>query len=338
MLTPVEMSNFLAYRTLAPLDPDVLLPSDGPTLVSSSEDLIASLQAIISEVSREEPIAVLLSGGIDSAVLAALTSRSTLAVTIKFDAVTDSGEHLVASDYCRFLGLDHEVVTVSWNDYEQNFDHLAEIRNGPLHAIEVPLYVASQMIVSRGISKILVGNGADSNFGGLDKLLSRDYTVSEFVSRYCFADPNVLLKEPFDVSDVVRAFELPSGLVDVPSFLRTVHGRAIDSTFENAISAAGASSIRPFETLAPAEGLDLEMIRGGFPKKMVYDAFELLFPGFGRRKKVPFHRPMDDWIGGDYVPSHAAFKTDLNLKSCPGEVRYLVWALDRYLNTLGQDD
>ena len=40
-----------------------------------------------------------------------------------------------------------------------------------------------------------MGNGADSTFGGMDKLLSRDWDYEAFVQRYTFIDPAAVLKK-----------------------------------------------------------------------------------------------------------------------------------------------
>lgn len=73
-------------------------------------------------------------------------------------------------------------------------------KKAPLHPVEVGLYKAAVASQQDGINVLASGTGADTMFGGLDKLLSKDWTFDEFVKRYTFLDPIRALKRPVPVS------------------------------------------------------------------------------------------------------------------------------------------
>lgn len=81
-------------------------------------------------------------------------------------------------------------------------------KRAPLHAIEVALHKAAVIAHADGVDTIIVGNGADSNFGGMDKLLSRDWSFDAFVARYTFVDPARVLTDPRSMRSVFAPYEL----------------------------------------------------------------------------------------------------------------------------------
>ena len=91
-----------------------------------------------------------------------------------------------------------------------------------------------------------LGNGADSTFGGLDKLLSRDWSAEAFIKRYTFVDPRGLLCEPGD-SDLAFAPWRARDEFDTAGFLKVVHGEGVTQAFMNAIGASGCEMRTPYE-------------------------------------------------------------------------------------------
>ena len=49
---------------------------------------------------------------------------------------------------------------------------------------------------------MFVGESSDLVFGGMDQLLSKDWTLEEFKKRYIFTDPFEVLENPISVDDV----------------------------------------------------------------------------------------------------------------------------------------
>jgi hypothetical protein len=340
---PEAMSAYLALRHLPRADlawrpgvvPALPTSSHAPTPVGSTAELLDGLRAAVPE---HAGLGLLLSGGIDSAVLAALVAPGTPCFTIAFDVPDAIDESSAAAAYAARWGHPHRVVRVRWQDYLDEADALMAVKRSPLHAIEVPLHLAARTARSVGVETLLVGNGADSNFGGLDKLLAVDWTFDDFVRRYCFADPTKILTDPRDVTAYFAPYRTPSG-IDVQAFLHEVHGQGIVQSFETAIGAAGVEIVAPYETVCHRGPLDLARIRAGEPKYLVQAAFRELYGAEHVPAKIAFARPTDVWLAGWAGPSaRADLRHDLDLRGAGGEERWLVWCLDRFLDLLERGD
>lgn len=342
-VSPLAMSAYLALRHLPRAEmawrPGMVpgLPSSGhaPTPVSTAAELLDGLRRAVSTVERDAGL--LLSGGIDSAILAALVEPGTPCFTIAFDVPGAIDESIAAAQYAARWGHPHLVVRVRWSDYVAEVGALMAAKRSPLHAIEVPLHLAARQARRRGVSTLLVGNGADSNFGGLDKLLAVDWSFDEFVRRYTFADPFAILAEPCDVTPFFEPYRTGRG-IDVQAFLHEVHGQGIVQSFENAIGTAGVGIVAPYETLCHDGPLDLDRIRAGEPKYLVQACFRELYGADHAPTKIPFARPTDHWLAAWSPARRAEWRPDLDLTGATGEQRWLVWCLERFLDLLERTD
>jgi hypothetical protein len=180
---------------------------------------------------------------------------------------------------------------------------------------------------------LVLGNGADSTFGGMDKLLSRDWTFDEFVRRYTFIQPSDALKNPVSILDIYEKYKDGCNKMDYISFLKYTHGLGIIQAFDNAIGLAGCSSIEPFEHMKLAIPLDIERIRKGEPKYMLYEIFRERYPEFEEAKKIPFARPMDQWLAEWEGPKRQEFKNNC-IQGLTGDQRYLIYNLELFLNII----
>ena len=59
----------------------------------------------------------------------------------------------------------------------------------PVHSIEPQIYKAAIRAKKDGVKMILVGESADLIFGGMDQLISKDWSFDDFVNRYTFLMP-----------------------------------------------------------------------------------------------------------------------------------------------------
>lgn len=342
---PACMSYYLALRHLprAGLQwrPGVApaLPASRPhrALVSTSDDI---LDGLVASTPRDGGTGLLLSGGIDSAILAALVPPETPCFTIAFDAPGAVDESVRAAAYAARWGHSHHVIRVRWSDYLAHAGPLMATKRAPLHAVEVPLHLAARRARSLGVTTLVVGNGADSNFGGMDKLLAHDWTFGAFVERYRFADPAAFLAEPVDITDVFEPYRRGIS-IDMQGFLHDVHGQGIVQAFENAVHGAGVQIAAPYETLRHDGPLDLERIRSGEPKYLVQEAFRLLYDTEEVPAKVPFARPLDAWMADWTGPlGRPEYREDITaqLVGATGETRWLVWCLAAFLDQLDGRD
>jgi len=304
--------------------------ADNDVDVTTSGELLEALRVLVNRAVERQPVGLLLGGGIDSAILAALLPRGTPAYTVRFQAEQPVDESPSAARYAKRCGLPHRVVTVTWEDYEERVDWLMRQKRSPLHPAEVALALAACVAKADGVEALLVGNGADTRFGGLDRLLSRDWTLEEFVQRYTFVEPSPVLAELHSMRDVFEEY-VRGQTVDVSAFLRQVHDPGLRQAFENAVQAAGCVYVAPYESLALAGPLDLVRVRRGEPKYLLREIFTQLFPGLPLAKKVAFARPMDSWMQFWTGPTRPEFKRGIIAGSFSGEQKWLLYCLERFM-------
>jgi len=331
------LSSFLTFRYVV-LDGEAWKPGIKPKLpliekkkliaIENSDNLFNTLKDIVV---NDKETGILLSGGIDSAILASFLSPRTKAYTIKFVSENAIDETVIAERNAKALHLEHKIVEVTWDDYKSSMNKLMKYKKSPLHAIEVPLYKAAKIASEDGIKKLIVGNGADSTFGGMDKLLSKDWNFSEFVDRYTFVNPNSVLKKPISMINIYEKYRKGKG-IDILKFLKNLHGLGIIQTFENALNLGGCQVIAPYESLYLSAPLDMKRIRTGESKYILRELFKKLFSDFEIPEKIPFARPMDDWFSNWEGPSRSEFLDNLNISQFSGEQKWLIYCLENFLN------
>lgn len=341
---PDCMSAYLALRYV-PFADKAWLPGVAPrsparheaelTAVTTSSDIRAALSDQLAGLDPRST-GLLLSGGIDSAILAALLPKGVRTYTIRFVAADAIDETAQASEYARCAGLQHQVVELTWPDYQRHSGFLMRHKRAPLHAIEVALHKAALTARSQGVETLVVGNGADSNFGGMDKLLSRDWPFDAFVERYTFVEPSSVLAEPRSLRAVFEPYR-NGELADVAGFLREIHGPGIVQAFENAISSAGCRVVAPYEALALSVPLDLQRIRAGEPKYLLAELFRSLYANQPAPPKIAFARPMDQWLASWPGPERREFIGSECAAAMSGDQRWLVYCLEQFLDLLAAD-
>ena len=308
--------------------------ADDQIAVETSSEIRSTLESLVNEAFRgTDDVGIFLSGGIDSAILAGLLPAGTKAFSIRFVADGAIDETISARHYAEAKGLDIHVVDVTWQDYIDAAPRLMEYKKSPLHAVEVGLFKAAEVAAEMGIRTIMLGNGADSTFGGMDKLLSRDWEFDAFVKRYTFVDPALVAIDPVSMVPEYEKYRTDGG-IDFVSFLKKTHGIGIIQAFDNAIAAAGCRSVEPFEALRLDGDLDLDRIRAGEPKYLLQAIFEDLYPDIETPEKIPFARPMDQWLGEWEGPRRPEFRTDLDIEAFTGDQRWLLWCLERFLDMI----
>jgi hypothetical protein len=307
--------------------------AQGRYKVKSGQQVLQKLRQSVSECCRDRSVGILLSGGIDSAILAALMPAGTLAYTVKFHAENAVDESQMARVLADAAQLKHKTVDVTWDDYLEHMDFLMQNKKSPLHPAEVGLYLAAKQAASEGMNMLIVGNGADSTFGGMDKLLSKDWGFDEFVARYTFVEPSTAVKDPVSMRDTYEAYRTADG-INVQGFLKVTHGIGIIQMFENAIHSAGCKILAPYEELSLDGKLDLERIRSGDTKYILRDVFRLLYPGQDIPDKIPFARPMEQWMSGWQGPARPEFLDNLPMDKFTGEQKWLIYCLERFMNLM----
>ena len=336
------MSSYLTFRYVVREDigwtddcrPRYPVPGDsGQTGVNGAGGVDAFIEEYIN-ANVDNNTGIFLSGGIDSAILASYLPKGTQAYVIRFVADGAIDESVSAQRYADRYKLDLTIVDVSWEDYGMYSQELMKNKKSPLHAVEVGLYKAAKTAKDGGVNKIILGNGADSTFGGMDKLLSKDWKFDEFVKRYSFVDSSSILRDPVSVADEYEKYRIGADRIDYVSFLKRTHGTGIIQAFDNAIGLAGCTSLEPYEEMVLDAPLDLDRIRKGEPKYMLTELFKKKYPNMDPPGKIPFARPMEQWLGDWSGPVRDEFK-DRCVDGISGDQKYLVYCLEDFLNTMG---
>lgn len=235
------------YYSLPPMEASATEETREAGLLETLREAVA--QHLVADV----PVGILLSGGLDSSVIAAIASEHTRVRTLSFGfARSDIDERNYARDVARAIGSDHTEFLI---DPEQVVSELGE------HADAFDDIVADGAILStrlayrearrQGLKVVLVGEGADELFGGYPMfaaalrlrgpaawrrfLLYRRYASRRFGGQYAEFSRRfgkVAGSDPFAWVEAVRRFELTHQLpnqfvvkVDRASMAESVEAR-----------------------------------------------------------------------------------------------------------------
>jgi len=177
----------------------------------------------------------------------------------------------------------------------------------------------------------VTGASADLIFGGMDQLLSRDWTFDAFVNRYTFTQPDRVLKEPVDMSYVFEKYRRGED-IDYIKFLNEISLIECESSYFNAFGAACMPYVDPYFKLKPAFPLDLARIRNGESKYMIRELFKKKYPEIAVPDKLPMPRPVDIYFAEWDGPKRKEFRQDLDMKSFTGNQKWQIYCLEQFLN------
>ena len=332
-LTNREMSAFLMYRMPRPEETNTMesfFPNRIP--VSNSHELEEYLKGRVSNVGEKTAIA--LSGGIDSAILAKYMPKGSLAYTFKcvVPGVQVTDESPAAARYARECGLKHKIVEIYWEDFEQYADALMIQKGAPIHSIEVQIYKAALKAKEDGIDTLVFGEAADAVYGGLSGLLSKDWRIGDFIQRYSYVLPYMALRNPEMPIEPYKQHE-KNGYVDPHQFISNVFIQESVASYLNAAKLAGIELILPYPETFLAGDIDYDRIRSGENKYLVREVFQRLYPDFVIPPKTPMPRPMNEWLKDWVGPTREEFWPHCT-DTMTGDQKWLVWALERYLNAI----
>lgn len=280
---------------------------------------------------QKERLGLLLSGGMDSAILASYMPGCD-AYTFRFLGGTFQSEELHRAEYyanCYALRLHY--VDIGWDTVEQCIDALMERKGAPVHSIETQIFAGAMQAKLDGITMMVVGDGSDYIFGGMDQLLSTDWTFDEFVDRYTFLNPNDVINEPAGINYLYERFRVGEK-IDYLHFMDTVATEESFNSYYNAFQAAGMPYIDPYSKLVMAEPLDLERVRKGESKYLIRELFSTKYPDIAVPEKVPMPRPVDSYFAGWKGPERPEFRGDLDVDRFTGNQKWQMWCLERFLN------
>lgn len=334
------MSHYLAFRFIK--DENVNFysglthtvykhhPDNQIVSVYNVEDIDKVIKTKIDSFVVPGKTAILLSGGMDSAILAAYMPKGAKAYT--FHCIADGviDERVQAKKYCDACGLDQEIIEMHWSDFENLTPEILKKDGVPFHSIEVQLLKAAKHAKSQGIERIVIGDAADYVFGGMDRILSKDWTFDEFYNRFNYCDPQKVLVDGQSVRDVYEPYRLPNNMIDFQTMLKDIMDIESDTSYMHAFDNAGIDYIDPYSFMKMGMPLDLKRIRNGESKYMVRELFAKKYPHIPVPNKIPMPRATTQWLK-DYKTSRPEF-----IKNCTenmtGDQKWLCWCLEQFLN------
>ncbi len=229
------MSSYLAFRFVVdkekvfkeniPHKEHELIPVDKKKPCRTAEDIDRCIRETLEGIDLNHT-GVLLSGGMDSAILASYMPKGTKAYTAKCIGENAVDETIQARKYCDLYDLEHVVVEVEWEDYDKGMDPLMIFQGSPIISNEPQAYKIVKRAKSNGIETLVHGDTADIEFGGMSLMLSKDWTYDEWIERSIYIRPEKVLKNPCDIYGVYEKYRLPNNMVNNQGFINDIYGRA----------------------------------------------------------------------------------------------------------------
>ncbi len=317
------------HKNYAPIPEEERIP------VKTSEDIDREIQRQFDALyAKYDSIGILLSGGMDSANLAAYLKPGSHAYTF----TSASGEFNVdierAKKYCAKWKLQHHFIEVTMDDFKQFTPIVMRYKYAPVHSIEAQIYKAALQAKADGVQLMIVGESSDLIFGGMDKLISPEWTFDGFAKRYTFLDPKLVLTNPVDQSELYERYRTGETTIDFMRFMDEVFAVESSGSYLNAFGAAWMPYYDPYASLVMSEPLDMHRVRNGEPKYLVRGLYAMKYPELEIPFKIPMPRPVDavfkDWEG----PKRAEFRKDIPMDQLTGNQKWQLWCAEQFLNML----
>ena len=335
------MNSYLIYRYLGREDvwfyenvkPSLFKTDFTRKPVRCMADLDSIIRETINMTLEKGNLGLMLSGGIDSAILARYLPAGTKAYTLKCIADGAEDETVRAKRYAEQNRLDHTIIEVTWDDYQTYLPKLLEKKGAPIHSIEPQIYKAARKAKEDGITYLLFGENADIIYGGMDGLLSKDWTYEEFMERYMYVDPRSVLKEGEWITEPFKEFIQKDGSMDFVGFINKHFYREACGTYTNACSLADIQYVSPYTRTYLNVPLDLQRIRKGDTKYIVRELYNHLYPDIPAAVKLPMPRPISTWLNDWKGPQRCEF-IEGSADNLSGNQRWMIYCLERFLNLM----
>lgn len=304
--------------------------------VKSAQDIANAYRKIIDSVS-DRKLGLLLSGGMDSACVAAFLKPGTDAYTFRFLGGKFGKEELKrAEQYAKQYYLNLHYVDIDFDVVKRNLIPLMKRKGAPVHSIEPQIMEAALYAKLDGVEQLICADNSDMEFGGLDKMLSKDWEYEDWKDFYTFLDPNLVLKKPVELNFIFEKYRLPNNKVDYLKFMKEIFGAESSASYQNANDTAGMKYpiLDPSEITKLAVPLNLSRIRKGESKYLIRELFQMRYPNTLVPEKIPMPRPVDyyfkEWCG----PKRPEFRKDIDMSKLSGNQKWQLYCLEEFLNMI----
>lgn len=130
-------------------------------------------EAVKRQLMADVDVGVLLSGGIDSALVTKFAAKhypkKIKTFTVGFEEESEANELVEAKQTADLIGTEHHEIIISSSQYDNAFEKLIEIIEEPLGTTStIPLFFLNES-VKKYLKVVLTGQGADEPLGGYDR-------------------------------------------------------------------------------------------------------------------------------------------------------------------------
>lgn len=343
-----SISSFLALRYIEKPDVNFTekypyrypeMPSDkGRILVNTAEEIGEALNNQLQEkCSHYKKVGIFLSGGMDSSILASYLPRID-AYTFRFlDGDYQQDELHRAEAFAERNKMTLHYVDINWDTVSKYLEPVMISKGGPVHSIEPQICQGAKQAKADGVDLMIIGDASDYIFGGMDKLLSKDWTFDAFVKRYIYVDPFDVLKDPVSIQYVFERYRQGDG-IDFVEILEKLATQESYGSYNNAFITAGLDYFDPYEKLKMAGPLELNLVRNGESKYLIRNLFSMRYPDIPVPEKIPMPRPVDTYFANWQGPTRSEFKDDIDISQFDGNQKWLMWCLEEFLNMIEEEE
>lgn len=334
------MSSYLAFRYVEKDNVDfyeglrhsnfIPIPDENRILVKNAEEIGKAIEESIVKV-KDKRLGIMLSGGMDSAIIASYMEGCD-AYTFRFLGGEIQREELARAEYyAEYYGLNLHYVDIDWGTVENYLEAVIKAKCAPVHSIEPQILQAALQAKRDGIELMLVGESSDLIFGGMDQLLSQDWSFEDFKNRYIFTQPDDVLVESEDVTYLFERYRQGTK-IDFLKFMDDVFSIESSGSYKNAFGVAGIAYMDPYAELKMAEELDLYRVRHGEPKYLIRELMKMRYPEIPVPDKVAMPRPVDAYFANWGGPKRKEFKKNLDMSKYSGNQKWQMYCLERFLD------
>ncbi|MGO5334486.1 asparagine synthase-related protein [Enterococcus cecorum] len=314
---------------------DIPFPDDKKIIVNNALEIADAYKKAFESV-KDRKLGLLLSGGMDSACLAAFLPAGTDAYTFRFlDNGFTNHDITRAEKYAEKYHLNLHYVDINWDIVEKNLPKLLLKKGAPVHSIEPQIMEAALQAKKDGVEMMVAADGSDLVFGGMDKMLSKDWKYDEWKEFYTFCNPEKVLKNPVSMEYVFERYKLPNNEIDYLRFIDEIFAHESSASYCNAFITAEMKYTPFFDPsgmVKMGSPLDLDRIRRGESKYLIRELFKLCYPEFDIPEKIPMPRPVDIYFEKWSGPKREEFKKNLDMSEFTGNQKWQIYCLEQFLN------